>query len=291
MKKRLLFSILIFLLLISGCANRDVPAPLTATTYPVYELTQRLCSGTDLTVSCLISESVSCLHNYSLQVSQMRTLEQSEAVILSGAGLEELWEDSLRNVPALIDVSDGIDLMDSAHEHEEGNDHHDYEPDPHIWLSPINAKIMATNICKGLCSLYPEYEEIFRENLSGLSDELDALQAYGEDALSDLSCRQIITFHDGFTYFAEAFDITILESIEEESGSEASAADLIALIELTREHDLPAIFTEVNGSTSAAQIVAAETGTAIYPLDMGMSSNGYFEAMYHNIDTLKEALK
>ena len=79
--------------------------------------------------------------------------------------------------------------------------------------------------------------------------------------------------------------------MEEESGSEASAAELIELIEEVEHHDLPAIFTETNGSVSAAGIIARETGAGSYALDMAMGGDSYFEAMYHNIDTLKEALE
>ena len=108
--------------------------------------------------------------------------------------------------------------------------------------------------------------------------------------LSSLSCRELITFHDGFSYLAESFDLTILEAVEEESGSEASAQELIELVELVQSHQLPAIFTESNGSASAADIIAAESGAAVYTLDMAMAGEDYFEAMYHNIDTIKEAL-
>jgi len=59
---------------------------------------------------------------------------------------------------------------------------------------------------------------------------------------------------------------------------------------LVRKHQLPAIFTEVNGSVSAASVICTETGASSYSLDMAMSGSSYFEAMYHNIDTLKEAL-
>ena len=48
---------------------------------------------------------------------------------------------------------------------------------------------------------------------------------------------------------------------------------------------------EKNGSVSAANIISAETNTAIYSLDMAMSGTSYFDAMYHNIDTLQEALQ
>ena len=119
---------------------------------------------------------------------------------------------------------------------------------------------------------------------------MDALQKYGEESLRNLSSRELITFHDGFSYLAESFDLTILMAIEEESGSEASAKQLISLIRLVEEHQLPAVFIEMNGSVSAAQIIAAETGISVYSLDMGISGNDYFDTMYRNIDTLREAL-
>ena len=79
-------------------------------------------------------------------------------------------------------------------------------------------------------------------------------------------------------------------AVEEESGSEASAGELKELIQLVRDNDLPAVFTEKNGSASAAQLIRAETGCSVYSLDMAMSGSHYFEIMYRNIDTLKEAL-
>ena len=148
---------------------------------------------------------------------------------------------------------------------------------------------MAQNICDGLSRQYPDYEDTFRANLDKLLSQLEALQSYGEEQLSGLQCRELIPFHDGFSYFAQAFHLTILESVEEESGSEASAKDLIHLTELVRTHDLPAIFTEVSGSDSAARVIARETGCKVYALDMAMSGDSYFEAMYHNIDTIREA--
>ena len=149
---------------------------------------------------------------------------------------------------------------------------------------------MAQNICDGLSRQYPDYEDTFQANLEDLLSQLEALQSYGEEQLSGLQCRELIPFHDGFSYFAQAFHLTILESVEEESGSEASAKDLIHLTELVRTHDLPAIFTEVSGSDSAARVIARETGCKVYALDMAMSGDSYFEAMYHNIDTIREAL-
>ena len=294
MKKRLLSAIIILaLLILIGCSQQP-PAQIVATTGPVYQFTQALCEGTDLTVSQLITDEVSCLHDYTLRVDQMRSAESAETVILSGAGLEAFMADILGNIETVIDCSAGIKVMsyDEAHDlaHEHSHDHH-HEHDPHIWLSPANAKIMAQNICDGLGRRYSAYSSIFQSNLQALLQKLDALQTYGEETLTNLSNRELITFHDGFAYFAHSFDLHILEAVEEESGSEASAKELKHLIGLVRDHQLAAIFTERNGSESAANVIARETGIPVFQLDMAMSSKDYFKSMYDNINTIKEALE
>lgn len=278
----------ILLLLLTGCGTRQEPATVAATTLPVYEFTLRLCEGTGITVTRLVTEPVSCLHDYSLNVNQVRAVEAAELVVISGAGLEDFMEDLLLN-REVIDSSVGVPLAECEESHH-NHDHHHHELDSHIWLSPANAKIMATNICSGLSDRFPQHRAAFEANLAELLAELDALQTYGEETLSQLSCRELVTFHDGFSYFAESFDLTILEAVEEESGSEASAQELKHLIGIVREHDLSAIFTETNGSASAADVIARETGVSIGTLDMAMGGDSYFEAMYHNIDTIKEVL-
>lgn len=275
--------------LLCGCAGSAGNARIAATTLPVWEFSTRLCAGTPITVTRLVTEQVSCLHDYSLNVRQVKAAESAETIVISGAGLEDFLEDLLVNA-SVIDASEGIDLL-CGEEHEEDHEEgHHHEEDPHIWLSPVNAQVMVRNICSGLSARYPEYKMTFESNLNGLLRDLDVLQQYGEDTLSTLKCRNLITFHDGFSYFADVFDLTILKAVEEESGSEASARELIELITLVEEQSLPAIFTEASGSTSAAGIIARETGCGIFTLDMAMAGDSYFDAMYHNIDTIKEAL-
>ena len=264
---------------------------IAATTLPVYDFAVRICQNTDIQVTRLITENVSCLHDYTLQVGQMRQIEAAEAVIISGAGLEDFLTDALTDVQT-IDASAGIELIcpDEEHDHHHDEGHH-HEQDPHIWLSPVNAKIMATNIRDSLSRLFPEHQQQFQANCQMLLDALDQLNDYAITALADVSSRELVTFHDGFAYLAQEYDLTVLEAVEEESGSETSAAELIRLIRLVQDHKVGAVFTEINGSDSAANIISAETGAKVYQLDMGMSGDSYFEAMYHNIDTLKEALQ
>ena len=289
--------------LLCGCSSKEPSAQVAATTLPVYEFTTAICADTPISVTRLVTEEVSCLHDYSLNVRQVKAAESAEVIIISGAGLEEFLDDILIGAET-VDASEGITLIEmeevshdhDSHDHEEKQDDenhegHHHDLDPHIWLSPVNAMTMAQNICNGLCSRYPQYTNTFSANLEALLEQLEILHHYGAKTLSELSCRDMITFHDGFAYFAEAFDLTILRAVEEESGSEASAKELIALIEEVEHHQLPAIFTEVSGSVSAAGIISRETCAKSFALDMAMAGDSYFDAMYYNIDTIKEALQ
>lgn len=291
MKFKILMCILLALLLLPGCTPAE-QAEIAATTLPVYQFTARLCEGTGISVARLVTENLSCLHDYSLNVSQVKALEAAKVVVISGAGLEESMGAPLKNAGTVIDCSAGVPLLQChGHEHEQEHSHgHHHEEDAHIWLSPENAMIMANNIFLGLCNSYPEHRHSFQHNLSALLSELTELQRYGQQQLSSLSSRELMTFHDGFGYFAQAFDLEIVHAMEEESGSEASAQELKDMIAIVRNHHLPAIFTEQSGSVSAAAIIAGETGAKVYALDMAMAGDDYFEAMYHNIDTVKEAL-
>ena len=289
--KRLLCLLLGLLVLLPGCSGQE-EAQIAATTLPVYQFTRWLCEGTGISVSRLVTENISCLHDYSLSVAQVKAIESAQVTVISGAGLEESMEDVLSGCAGRIDASENVPIPEceeAEHHHDPEHGHH-HEQDPHIWLSPQNAMIMARNICSGLCDFAPEHKDVFERNLESLLQELEALEAYGKSQLHDLSCRELITFHDGFAYFAQAFDLHILRAIEEEAGSEASAQELKEMITLVREHQLPALFTERSGSVSAADIIARESGAAVYTLDMAMAGEDYFQAMYHNIDTIKEAL-
>lgn len=277
-----------------GCSASGEQAQIAATTLPVYSFTSALCQQTDLTVTRLVTESVSCLHDYTLSVNQMRSIEGAEMVVLSGAGLEDFMSDALKSAKTVVDSSRNVSVLEGEAHHEEAesdHDAHDHAHDPHIWLDPANAQLMAHEICDQLTEQYPQYAETFSNNMAALDEKFDALEAYADESLKDLSCREIITFHDGFAYLAKAYDLEILRSMEEESGSEASADELFEMIKLVNEHHLKAIFTETNGSTAAASIISSETGIPVYPLDMCMSGDDYFAAMYRNIDTLKEALQ
>ncbi len=288
--KKLLVTCIILLICVFlfGCSAEN-NAPILATAKPVYCFATALCDGTPLEVELLIAENVSCLHDYTLQVNQMQKIEKAELIIINGAGFEAFITDAVPANMDTIDSSKGLTLLWQDHLHDDEHAHH-HENDPHIWLSIANAETMAMNIAAGLSERYPEYQDTIANNLLSLQAKFGELKEQAKE-LENLSCRELVTFHDGFTYLADCFDLQILKAVEEESGSEASAHELIEIISEVKEHNLPAIFTEVSGATAAADIIAAETNTAVFCLDMAMSDRDYFDAMQYNIATLKEALE
>ena len=290
--KRFLIYILIVatLLTLSACTVQEAKPHIAVTTMPVYTFTQALCQDTPLQVDLLVQENVSCLHDYTLSVRHMKLLERADLIVISGGGLEDFLTDILSVRNHVIDASAGIDLhcVEDPIHHDHGH-HHDL--DPHFWLSIKHARQMSQTICDDLCLQYPHYSAQFKKNMTNLAQQFDELSSYAQTQLSNLKLRQLITFHDGFSYMAEEFDLSILHAIEEESGSEASAKDLIEICNLVTDHQLPAVFTEKNGSDAAAKIICRETGCKLFTLDMAMSGSNYFEAMYANINTLKEALE
>ncbi len=286
MKRQLLILIALMLTFLLWACDTDESVEILTTTKPVYEFTSLLCGGTDLQVKLLITDNVSCLHDYSLQVKQMRLVERANLIIINGAGFEDFLEDVIPKHKTVIDSSQNISLICAGEEHHD----HSHQSDPHIWLSIANASTMAKNIAYGLCDAYPAHKAQIMENLQSLNERFRELEQEA-DCLSLASCKKLVTFHDGFSYMADSYGLEILHSLEEESGSEASAAELIEIISVVRENHLPAIFTEVSGAASAAAVIQAETGVKVYALDMGMSQRGYFEAMQYNIHTLKEALE
>ncbi len=282
---------------LSGCApqesggqDQDGGLSLVATTYPVYLFTTAVTQGAEgVTVELLVNQQTSCLHDYTLTVTDMKRIEGADVILMSGAGLEDFMSDALATSDAaVIDCSQGVDLL-PAQGHE-GHDHEE-EYDPHYWMCPDGARAMLDNIARELSALDPDNASVYEDNLAQAADQLPADPLDG----SALPCPYLITFHNGFQYFAQAGGLTILKSIEEEEGSEASAADIREIVELIETYHIPAIFTEVNGSDATAQAIARETGVAVYTLDMVMSGDGtglqpYLDAMQSNYDTIIQAL-
>ena len=301
MKKRAALALFTLLsLVLPGCApagtgggdGEEARLTVLASTYPVYLAARSVAEGVEgVSVLRLETGAVSCLHDYTLTVGDMKKLEGADVVALNGAGMEEFMEDALAASSApVIDCSAGVDLLESeGHVHQDGAEEDDHGHfDPHYWMDPENMERMVCNIRDGLSQADPEHAGEYEENAA----EQAALLHPGEDSLRDVlreaeesagvDIEGLVTFHDGFRYFAEAFDLPLLASIEEEEGSEASAKEINEIAGLVKEYSLPVIFTEVNGSDATAQAIHRETGCTVAQLTMVMDGPDDQLVNYYN---------
>ena len=111
---------------------------------------------------------------------------------------------------------------------------------------------MCKNIAAGLSDLYPDKQPLIGQNLSAVTAEYEAAGLWRRETLKNLSCRELVTFHDGFSYFARAFGLTIAAAMEIEEGSEPSAKEIESVIRLVETEAIPAVFCEENGERQTA---------------------------------------
>ena len=302
MRKRALLALMLVLsLLLPGCGSSqeegETEAQLTilTSTYPIYLAARAVTDGVDgIAVERLNTGEVSCLHDYTLTVTDMKKIEGADVIVLSGADLEEFMEDALAaSDAAVIDCSEEVALLENAdHVHAEGDDGHDHGHwDPHYWMDPENMVQVVGNLQSGLIQVDPDNQNRYQENAQEAAVLLNSWSAALQDMVQEaqetggIEIAGLVTFHDGFRYFAQALGLPLLASIEEEEGSEASAKEINEITALVKEHRLPVIFTEVNGSDATAQAISRETGCAVAQLTMLMDGpeDGTLETYYEGL--------
>ena len=302
MKRPILSMLLSVLLLLPGCtqapsgSSQEEGLTVLATTYPVYLFARTVAQGVEgVTVERLNTGSVSCLHDYTLSVDDMKKIEGADVIAMNGAGLEDFMDDALAaSSAAVIDCSQGVALLENAdHIHEEGDGGHDHGHwDPHYWMDPGNAAVMVRNLQEGFALADPDHGDAYARNGEEAAGQLPSFAGDCTQALEGAEGAALITFHDGFQYFAAAYDLPLLASIEEEEGSEASAMEINEITQLVKEHQLPVIFTEVNGSDATANAISRETGCQVAQLTMLMDGpeegdlSTYLEGVRSNVNTI-----
>jgi zinc transport system substrate-binding protein len=210
-------------------------------------------------------------HTYDPTPSQIVEVARAEiyAKVGSGIDFELVWMDKLtaQNDDILIvDCSEGVQLIEMADtdEHEE-EDHAHGAMDPHIWMSPLNARIMVQNICDGLMQIDPANRSYYEANRDSYLQSLAQLDQDIQDGLSGVTNRTFMVYHPAFGYFAEAYDLTMLP-IEAE-GKEPTAAELLRLIDTAKENNIKVIFASPQFNPQSAEVIADQIGGSVVFID------------------------
>ena len=229
----------------------------------------------------------------------MKVLSGADLFLINGAGMESYLDHVFSAFPALpvAEAAAGIPLLAETDALEIGESEEGDEVNAHIWLSAANAAAMAENLARAMEARFPDRQSRIRENLEKLQARFRALDQELRDGLSGLPRKSIITFHEAFPYFAQAYGLEIVAVVNREPGETLTPAQLARLAEAIVALGTPPLFVEPQYEDLSARTLAAETGAAVYTLDPIVTGPeedvplDYYETvMLRNMETLREAL-
>ena len=302
MKKIIILLLCLLLTLPAGCAAQDAAQDeliIMTSFYPMYIFCANIAGGVQgVSVLNMAAPDTGCLHDYQLLPADMRALEKADVLVINGAGMESFMDKVLEQYPDLpvITASEGIEMLGEAHEHahEGEDDHEDEDVNAHVWLNPELAAQEVENISAALAQLDGAHAQAYEANTAAYAQRIRALGEEMRTALAGVKNRQIITFHEAFPYFAQAFDLEIVGVIEREPGEEPGTRELAQTCDLVRERGVKALFAEPQYPNRAAETIARETGAKVYTLDPivtgELDKDAYETKMRENLATLLEAL-
>ncbi len=174
------------------------------------------------------------------------------------------------------------DEKDEHHEEGPGDDHAEF--DPHVWLSPVNLKIMAAEIAKAIVAVDPENKIDYTANLDQLTKELDALDQKITTQLKPYTGETFFVFHPSFGYFAKSYGLT-QEAVEVE-GKLPTPKQLSHLIDEAKSDGVKVIFVQPQFDSSSAKVIAKAIDGEVVPLDsLAEDVKGNLEIIANKIST------
>lgn len=299
-RKNLAFFMAAAIFLLSSCSPKKATAvqpdntdtntiKITATFYPLYVSLLNITDGVEgIELSLLAPPDTGCLHDYQLTTKDMKKIENSNILVANGAGMEDFIEKILETKKdSLIIASEGFELTDN---------------NSHVWVSSEGAIHQTQRIVEGLSHLDPSNATKYVMNGNAYLLKLQNLRNHMHSILDEYSGKKIVTFHEAFPYFASEFNLEIASVIEREPGEAPGPKELKEQISeinsIISGGNKIALFAEPQYSSSAAEIIAKETGLKVYELDPCVTGNlkseyikdSYITAMKKNAEVLKEAL-
>ena len=294
--KKILAFLLILTLFLPALAAAET---IVTSFYPVWILTLNLTDGIEgVSVVNLAEPATGCLHDYTLQNSDMVTLSQADALLVNGAGMESFLPVVTGAYPDLtvIDATDGLPFLHESETVEIGESEEGEEVNSHLWLDPQRAAGMAANLADGLIRLMPDREDTILENLHAYQERLEALDETIRDETKGVD-RKVIIFHEAFPYFAEACGLTAAAIVNKEPEDILPTAQLVRVTELIVRTGIPMpLILKSAEEDPSVNTLVNETGIPVCELDPMTGGPDdppldYYETvMIRNVKSLLSAL-
>jgi zinc transport system substrate-binding protein len=290
---------------------------------PLFAITHAVAGDDAYVLSMLTTQGP---HDYDGAPTDLFKVNKADLFIYNGLTLDDLFVDKMKlnhtnqalvmlNVGAVLEKKHDQNKDDhlllegeQEHDHGDGEKHKHGKYDPHVWLGPKQAIEITNIIAAKLSELDPAKKKGYEERAGKFIDELRKLEAYGKGKFKDKKNKKIITMHEAFDYFADAFDVKIVETIQKKPGMDPDSAGQAKLIELCRKEDGPRVIA-VEPQYSTAQAKALQESlknrkvdveiVMLDPLETAEVPRGkmfnpdpgyYLNKMRENIDRLSEAL-
>lgn len=241
-------------------------------------------------------------HAYRQTRTDILAMTKADLVLWHGLYLEAQMEDFLHSLSArrpVVAVAETLppELLLS-------HDNYKNRYDPHVWMNPdLWAKVVLA-VRDALIEARPEGEAEFRANAKRHLAEIEALSAYSRTVLATVpkERRVLVTAHDAFNYFGQAYDFEVLGIQGISTESEAGLAYIASLVDTLVEREISAVFVESSVSDrnvraliegAAARGQKVEVGGQLFSDAMG--PEGSYEGTYigmidHNVTTITRAL-
>ena len=263
--KGLLAVLLVMSLGTSAAAPAESRLRVVASILPVHSLVSAVTQG--VVTPVLILPGNASPHFHQLRPSQARALHDAEVVFWIGAGMESFLTRTLESsgpdtrVVNLI-ASPGIHTLGNrkhvdwlAHDPEaeaEASQGHDdlLAVDPHVWLSPHNARLMVHEMVRVLAEIDENNQALYTRNGE---NALARLSELGETMTADLKkVRKIpyVVYHDAYRYFEDYFQLSALGAVTVNPDRPPSAKRVAMLRDLITRHGVTCVFVEPQHSQS-----------------------------------------
>ncbi len=216
-------------------------------------------------------------HSFEPSPADARALAQADLVVVNGLALEpwiqRLIDASGYKGPVIV-ASKGIHprRLTSAeaepehghdgHEDHEAHENHHGEYDPHAWQDLTNGKIYVGNIEAALEKADPDHADIYATAARNYIYEINALDKWVRAEIGKVPAakRKVITTHDAFGYFGDAYGVTFHAPAGINAEAEVSAKDLARLVDQMKREKIKALFIENMSDPRMMQTIARETG-------------------------------
>lgn len=290
------------LLIASLFATPAVAAPLRAVaSFSILADMVRRVGGDRVEVTGIVGPNADT-HVYEPRPADATTLKAAQVFFINGLGFEG-WIGRLVDATGfsgpVVTTTTGITTHEMAEADGDGHGDHGHELDPHAWQSLQNGRIYVANIKAGLCTADPEGCPVYEANAATYLAEIDTLDQWVRTQIGTIPAaeRKVITSHDAFGYFAEAYGVQFLAPEGVSTESEASARDVARLITQIRSEGAKALFVENMSDPRLIRQIADETGAtiggALYADALSLPDQGagtYLDMFRHNVELLVPAM-